>query len=295
MVRPAAFAFNEQTAVSNAFQQTPGEESGISEKAVAEFDAMVAQLRAAGVDVWVIADTPEPVKPDAVFPNNWISTHSDGTIVLYPMCTPNRRLERRDDLVAQLRENYQVSRILDLSAAEQEGRFLEGTGSIVFDHEARMAYACLSVRTDSSLLQELCREIGYTPFTFHATDEQGQDIYHTNVIMGIGSGYAVLCLDSVRDTVEKEGLIQSLQQAGKAIIDISQEQVKVFAGNVLSLKNNNAEPLLAPSASACASLQPAQKAILEQYTQLLPLSIPLIESIGGGSVRCTMAQNFLPL
>lgn len=294
MVRPAAFAFNEQTAVSNVFQQAPEDLSGIREKALAEFDAAVQQLESAGVSVWVVEDTADPVKPDAVFPNNWISTHSDGTIVLYPMCTPNRRLERRADVVAALQAGYGVSRVIDLSAYEQQGRFLEGTGSIVFDHESRIAYACLSVRTDAGILDELCRQIGYRAFTFRAKDENGQDIYHTNVMMGIASAYAVVCLECIADPAEREQLVCLLEQSGKTIIAISQNQVKAFAGNVLSLQRTNGAPLLALSASAEAALEPEQKARLEQFTTLLPLAIPLIEAIGGGSVRCTIAQNFLP-
>jgi hypothetical protein len=293
MVRPAHFGYNEQTAESNSFQNIVQDITDISLKAIAEFDTAVATLKEAGIEVWVIEDTTDVIKPDAIFPNNWISTHEDGTIVIYPMLTPNRRAERRNDVVEKLQAQYQVSKLVDLSNYESQRQFLEGTGSIVFDHEARLAYACLSPRTDLPVLQHLCREIGYQPIVFHSEDEYGKAIYHTNVIMGMGMGFVVICLESVKNKQEQELLVKHFEQSDKEIIDISFEQVKFFAGNVLALKNNNDLQVLALSLSALNVLTDEQKKQLDKYCQILPLNIPTIETIGGGSVRCMMAQNFL--
>ena len=293
MVRPAHFAFNEQTAESNSFQNAPEDISGVQTKVWAEFDAAVATLRNAGVDVWVIEDTDDVIKPDAVFPNNWISTHEDGTIVLYPMLTPNRRAERRLDIVESLKENFEVSRILDLSGYEVGDEFLEGTGSIVFDHEARLAYACLSPRTHLRVLQHLCQEIGYKPIIFHSADEQGQDIYHTNVVMGIAKGFVMICLESVKDEEERALLKASFETSGKEIIDISFNQLKSFGGNVLAVLGESGESYLAISLTAYTSLSERQKERISRHSKVLPISIPTIETIGGGSVRCMLAQNFL--
>lgn len=293
MVRPAHFAYNEQTAESNSFQNIPQDSTDIQSEVEAEFDAAVATLRDAGVDVWVIEDTEDEIKPDAIFPNNWISTHEDGTIVLYPMLTANRRAERRIDVVEYLKANNKVTRVLDLSAYESTNEFLEGTGSIVFDHEARIAYACLSPRTHLSVLQQLCSELGYKSIIFHSTDEHGQDVYHTNVIMGVAKGFAVVCLESVKDEAERNLLVNSIKESGKEIIDISFAQVKAFGGNVLAVSNKEGKQFLALSASAYYSFTEKQIEAIEQYARLLPISIPTIETIGGGSLRCMLAQNFL--
>jgi hypothetical protein len=293
MVRPAHFAFNEQTAESNSFQNAPEDISGMQTKVLAEFDSAVATLRNVGVDVWVIEDTDDIIKPDAIFPNNWISTHEDGTIVLYPMLTPNRRAERRMDIVESLNENFEVSRILDLSSYEDTNEFLEGTGSIVFDHEARLAYTCLSPRTHLSVLQHLCDEIDYKPVVFHSVDEKGQDVYHTNVVMGIAKEFVIICLESVRDEKERALLANSFETSGKEIIDISFKQVKSFAGNVLAINNESGETHLALSETAYCSLNENQKERISRHAVFLPISIPTIETIGGGSIRCMLAQNFL--
>lgn len=293
MVRPAHFGYNEQTAVSNTFQQKPGEHKDLGGLVLGEFDEAVASIRAKGIAVWVIEDRSNPICPDAVFPNNWISTHEDGTIVLYPMLTPNRRAERRADVVEQLKDWCVVSRVLDLSQYEQEERFLEGTGSIVFDHSAKTAYACLSPRTDKMILEVLCRELGYEPLTFRAVNEDGIEIYHTNVVMGIGPGYAVICLDAIRDQQEREQIVDTLNRSAKEIVAISQEQMNQFGGNVLALHNSSGQSFLALSESAYNSLTPEQIAIIKQYSELIPIAIPTIETIGGGSVRCMIAQNFL--
>lgn len=293
MVRPAHFAYNEQTAESNSFQNIPQDNTDIQSTALAEFDTAVATLRNAGIDVWVVEDTEDVIKPDAIFPNNWISTHEDGTIVLYPMLTPNRRAERRMDVVEYLKANNEVKRLIDLSHYESNNKFLEGTGSIVFDHEARIAYASLSPRTHLAVLQDLCQQINYKPIVFHSTDEQGQDVYHTNVIMGVAKGFAVVCLDSIKDAAERKQLVQSIEDSGKEIIDISFAQVKAFGGNVLAVCNKEGKQFLALSSSAYFSFTETQKERIEQYATLLPINIPTIETIGGGSVRCMLAQNFL--
>ena len=293
MVRPAHFAFNEQTAGSNAFQNIPQDCTDIQSKVEVEFDAAVAALRQAGVDVWVIEDTGDAIKPDAIFPNNWISTHEEGTIVLYPMLTPNRRAERRIDVVEYLKANNSVKRVLDLSHYESSNAFLEGTGSIVFDHEARIAYACLSPRTHLTVLQDLCQQINYKPIVFHSTDEQGQDVYHTNVIMGVAKGFVVVCLESVKNEAERDLLVNSIKDSGKEIVAISFAQVKSFGANVLAVSNKEDKQFLALSASAHLSFTQKQIEAIEQYATLLPISIPTIEQIGGGSLRCMLAQNFL--
>lgn len=295
MIRPAHFGFNEQTAGSNVFQQLPEHYTGLSEQAIQEFDGAVAQLRQAGAEVFVFDDDPQVIRPDAVFPNNWISTHSDGTLILYPMFSPNRRLERRKEIVDQLGQTYAISRILDYSGEEARDQYLEGTGSIVFDHEARIAYACRSPRTHEGLLRKLCAEIGYEALVFQSTDPDGKEVYHTNVIMGIATAYAVVCLESIRDIQERQRVISALSGAGKEIIDISWAQTLEFAGNVLELRGKNGASLLAVSAKAFAAFTPIQKERIEKHSNIVALSIPTIETIGGGSVRCMIAQNFLPL
>lgn len=294
MVRPAHFGFNEQTAASNVFQNLPDENHNLAEKAKIEFDTAVAQLRSAGVNIRVFDDDADIIRPDAVFPNNWISTHEDGTLVLYPMCTPNRRLERSAYIVSELETNFQVRRILDYTGAEEEQQFLEGTGSIVFDHRARNAYACLSPRTSENLLKKLCSELNYHPIIFRSTDPKGTEVYHTNVIMGIAADYAIVCLESIRNEREQEQVVTALVESGKEIIEISWEQTLQFAGNVLELEDGDGNSLLALSAKAFAAFTPKQVEHIKKYSNLVPLAIPTIETIGGGSVRCMIAQNFLP-
>ncbi|TYZ14201.1 amidinotransferase [Hymenobacter lutimineralis] len=296
LVRPTRFAFNAETALSNHFQQTIGGLSAeeVQTRAFAEFDAMAAQLRAHDMTVVVFDDTPEPHTPDAVFPNNWLTLHPDGRVLLYPMCAPNRRAERRPDILAALAQQFQIREVVDLSGAEQQGRFLEGTGSIIFDHIHRVAYACLSPRTDAALFRQVADQLGYRAVVFHAQDAQGQEIYHTNVMMGLGARFAVVCLDSIRDATERADVVDSLTATGHQIITISLEQVSRFAGNVLTLQPTRGRELLAMSQSAFEAFTPAQRTALAHYCELLPLSIPTIETIGGGSVRCMLAEIFLP-
>ena len=292
LVRPASFSYNKQTARSNAFQTiTALSPVEIQTKALEEFDAFVMTLRTAGIQVEVFEDTPEPIKPDAVFPNNWISVHEDGTIVLYPMCTPNRRLERKQAVLDWLDEEKPFITIIDYTVYEDQGRFLEGTGSIVFDHLNKKAYACLSPRTDQGLFENLMVHLGYTAISFNASDKANQAIYHTNVMMSIGKGFVVICLESIKSKLERQEVIQELEKSGLDIVRISLEQVEHFAGNMLALRIGE-QQVLVLSQSAFDCLTTEQKEQLEQYTKLLALPIPTIELIGGGSARCMITEVF---
>jgi hypothetical protein len=295
LIKPSGFSFNNETALSNSFQQqTNLSNTVIQQKITEEFDGFVRTLRSKGINVLVIDDTKLPTKPDAVFPNNWASYHADGTVVLYPMCAPNRRLEKRPEILNMIRQHYKVSNIIDLSAYELTNRFLEGTGSIIFDHINRIAYACISPRTDKELFEQVSKQLNYNPVPFYAYNAKGIAIYHTNVMMCIAEKFAVICLDSISNNEESEMVSQTLLQTGHKIISISFEQMNSFAGNMLALKNNTGKDLLAMSQSAFDSLTADQKCMIEQYSEIVPLSIPTIESIGGGSARCMIAEIFLP-
>ena len=292
LVRPANFSFNEETQASNVFQKKSDDDPAtVKQKASAEFDAFAEALKSRGVNVFVFDDTTEPAKTDAVFPNNWISLHADGTVVLYPMLSANRRLERRSDIIESLEEKFEITNIIDLTAHESGDRFLEGTGSIVFDHENKIAYASLSPRTDRGLFVQLCEELKYSPVTFTARDRDGSVIYHTNVMMCVGERFAVVCLESITDAYERSIISDKLLSTGHEITDITFDQMSSFAGNMLALDND----LLVMSQSAFDSLTGKQKLTLEKYCELLPLAIPTIETVGGGSARCMIAEIFLPL
>lgn len=295
MVRPANFAANPETASSNAFQGAM-DLPDAAERALAEFDAAVAGLRAAGVTVVVIEDIPAARAPDAVFPNNWFSTHADGTVVLYPMQAVNRRRERRLDVFDRLRDEHgrRTRRLLDLSFHETRGTFLEGTGSLVLDRAGRVAFACRSPRTDARLLEEWAAELGYAVCLFDAVDSRGQAIYHTNVMMGLGTRFAVVALDCVPEAQERDDLAERLAAGGREVIDISPAQVDQFLGNLLELRDGAGRALVALSARAAAALEPAQRRALERHARLVALDIPTIETCGGGSVRCMLAEVFLP-
>lgn len=294
LVKPAHFTFNLETAGSNAFQNDiPEKEETIKQRVLSEFDNFTATLRSKGVDVMVVDDTPLPQKPDAVFPNNWASFHEDGTIVLYPMYAPNRRLERRQDIIEGIRKNFVVHHVLDLSRYESEHKFLEGTGSIVFDHLHKIAYACLSPRTDKELFVETCRHLNYQPIYFIAEDAQGKQIYHTNVMMCVAEKFAVICLASISNPQERQIVVSSLTNTGHDIVDITFEQMNQFAGNMLELRGKDGKLFLAMSQSSYDALTAAQKKKIEQYCELLPLYINTIETIGGGSARCMIAEVFL--
>lgn len=292
MIRPATFGFNAETALSNAFQRDEATQN-MHKKALAEFDGMVKTLHEAGLTVHVFEDTPQPEKPDAVFPNNWVSLHAHGTLVLYPMLAKNRRLERRMDVLEQLRHDFIVTRLLDLTEAELENRFLEGTGSIVFDHISKTAFACRSPRTDEKLLKQLCAALGYSPICFNAFDASGRAIYHTNVLLAIGTSWAVCCAEAIPAS-QRNVIVRHLEVGGRQLIPISQKQMASFVGNMLELADARGNKLILLSETAYQSLSTKQKASLQKHAKLLPIAIPTIEKIGGGSVRCMVAEIFLP-
>ncbi|QKJ33168.1 amidinotransferase [Mucilaginibacter mali] len=296
MIRPVSFGFNPQTAGSNAFQKADAEQQQVQDKALQEFDNFVSILRANGVNVIVIDDTAEPHTPDSIFPNNWVSFHSTGDILLYPMQAENRRLERREDIITQLEDQFAVRHVIDLSRYEQQHKFLEGTGSMVLDRENQLAYACLSPRTDKDVLDDFCRQTGYSPVLFHAFDQHGQAIYHTNVLMCMAERFVVICLDSITDPKERETVVASFYSTQKNIFDISFEQMNQFAGNMLEVFNAEGESLLVMSGSAYRSLSPQQVHTLQQFSRLVYADIPTIERNGGGSARCMMAEvRLVPL
>jgi hypothetical protein len=283
-IRPARFGYNAETAVNNAFQQAGDD---VHPAALREFDAWVTVLRAHNVAVTVIDDTPEPHTPDAVFPNNWISFHHT-TACLYPMFAPNRRLERK--ALKTIQSLFPIRRMIDLTHYEAQGMFLEGTGSMVLDRRLRIAYACLSPRTNIDVLDDFCRQMGYIPIVFHATDANGQPVYHTNVMMCVADEFAVVCLESIADRQERSHLISALRTTGKEIVAISRTQMACFAGNMLQIRNTAGRRILALSASARRALTAEQRRELERYNPLLSSDVQTIERHGGGSVRCMMAE-----
>jgi hypothetical protein len=291
MIRPASFGFNPQTAASNAFQQPV--EGEVAAQARDEFDKMVIGLQAHEIAVTVVEDTPEPVKTDAVFPNNWFSTHGDGTVVLYPMESEMRRRERRPEVVERLRAQFQVEHVVDLTGYEQEDRYLEGTGSLVFDHAHRKVYACRSSRTNVALVEQLAQKLGYQAVVFQAFDAQGKAIYHTNVLMCIGQKFAVVCLEAIPEE-DIDRVLDSLNQDGHQIIAISFWQMEGFAGNMLEVQNVHGEPYLLMSQAAFERLVPGQVNAIGEFAEPLPIQIPTIEKVGGGSVRCMVAGIHLP-
>lgn len=293
MIEPVNFGFNPETASNNYFQhQDNNNEGKIQVLALQEFRQMVEGLHQKGVKVEVIQDTPAPCTPDSIFPNNWVSFHEEGYTIIYPMFAPNRRLERRCDLLAR----FGKERLLvDYTTWEDQGAFLEGTGSMVLDRGNRIAYACLSPRTDAALFQRFCEEQRYTPIAFeafHLVEGQYSPIYHTNVMMALGSKFAVICLESIHNEKQRRAVELSLKETGHEIVPISLEQVNHFVGNMLEVQGDEDKALLCLSTSALSALTFTQKQILNQYVELLPFSIPTIERIGGGGVRCMMAEVF---
>ncbi len=290
MIRPATFFFNEQTAGTNAFQQqAAANRQQVLAQAQQEFDTMVDQLRAHHIEVFVVADTPEPEKPDAIFPNNWVSFHHDGRVILYPMMAPNRRHERRIDILEWLRQTFIITEVLDESTYEQEGKFLEGTGSLIFDHAHQAVYASRSARTHEELVMRVASLLNYQAVVFDAVDEQGLPIYHTNVMLWVGSGVAVVCLDAVHSEADQDALLDSFARAGHRVVAISYAQMKAFAGNMLEVADADGMPYILLSQTAFNSLLPGQINALSKTAELLPLAVPTIERYGGGSVRCMVA------
>ncbi len=291
MIRPSSFGYNAETATTNAFQHQ-SDAGNVLAAARTEFDGVVGRLRAAGVDVMVLDDQPKFQTPDAVFPNNWFSTDRDGTIVLYPIHAPNRRRERRSDVIDALRARFSVSRIADFSRFEAESAALEGTGSLVFDHRARRAYAALSPRTQDRVLEAFAEDLGYEVVTFRTDDGSGKPIYHTNVLLAIGSAFAVVCPDVIAGG-DRERVRHHLGQ-GRTLIEISRDQMFDFAGNILELATAGGGRVIVLSETAHAALSSAQRDRMTGLSELLPVAIPTIERVGGGGVRCMLAELRLP-
>jgi hypothetical protein len=300
MIRPVAFRMNEQTAVNNYYQKvlentTP---ATVNAKAQQEFDAFVDKLRNVGVNVIVVEDTLNPDTPDSIFPNNWISFHENGDVVLYPMFAENRRLERREEILDMLEEKgFAVQDIMDYTSAEEDDIFLEGTGSIILDRANAKAYCALSPRADEELFIEFCEDFDLAPVIFEAyqtVNGERKHIYHTNVMMCIGETFAVICADCIDDKQERKMVLDNLKNDGKDIILITEEQVNNFAGNMLEVKGTNGQRYVVMSQSAYLSLTPEQIKKLESHTQILYSSLDTIEACGGGSARCMMAEVFLP-
>jgi len=293
MIRPVDFKFNAQTAGNNKFQQA-SEQKDVQQQALKEFDGFVAMLRTNGVEVMVIDDTLTPETPDSIFPNNWVSFHDNGEVILYPMFSENRRVERRPEILAQINQHFKIGKITDLSTYEAENIFLEGTGSLVLDRVHQIAYACLSLRTNEKVLADFCTKTGYTAVVFNSVDDKGFPIYHTNVMMCIGDQFAVVCFDSIPNRTEKEKLRQSLMATHKTIIEISFDQMNQFAGNMLQVKNKANESLLVMSEQAYLSLKHNQIEALEKHCKLVYAPLYTIEKNGGGSARCMLAEIHLP-
>lgn len=300
MIRPVQFRMNEQTAVNNYYQKTIEHltPDAVNALAVEEFDAFVQKLQEAGIQVVVVDDTKEFDTPDSIFPNNWISFHQNGTIALYPMFAENRRLERKESVVEAVEEKgFSIKHVVDYTEAEQENLFLEGTGSIILDREYQKAYCALSPRADEQLFIEFCEDFDFFPVIFSAyqtVNQKREKIYHTNVMMCIGTTFAVICLDSIDDKKERKNVINHLKKDNKDIIEITEDQVNQFAGNMLQLLGKNNTPFLIMSQSAFDSLRADQLSKLEKHTKIISSSLQTIEACGGGSARCMMAEIFLP-
>lgn len=300
MIRPVSFRMNEQTAVNNYYQKIIDNilPETVNAKAQQEFDAYVEKLRGIGVHVVVVNDNAEFDTPDSIFPNNWVSFHENGNVGLYPMFAENRRLERREDILITLEEaGFVINQIVDYTSAENENVFLEGTGSVILDRVNRKAYCALSPRADENLFIEFCEDFEFTPVIFTANQTVNgtrMAIYHTNVMMCVGESFAVICLSSIDDKKERKNVIKHLKEDGKDIIDITEEQVNNFAGNMLQVKGSNDELYLIMSQAAYDSLTAFQLKTLEKHTKILSSSLDTIEACGGGSARCMMAEVFLP-
>jgi hypothetical protein len=298
MIRPVNFGRNEETAVNNYYQKTlDASEEEIQQKARQEFDAFVDKLRSEGVTVEVVEDTPEPFKPDSIFPNNWVSFHDNGDVWLYPMYAPSRRVERRDDILDSLKGKYKINDIHSLADWEQKEKFLEGTGSMIFDRPNNIAYAAISERTDEEVLDDFEERSGMEVVRFHAYQTVGNErkpIYHTNVMMFVGERVAVVCLDSIDDSMERRYVVQKLESSEKEIVEITEAQTEQFAGNMLQVASQNGERKIVMSKAAYESLTNHQIERLSQHGKLVYSDLQTIETLGGGSARCMMAEVFLP-
>ena len=299
MIRPINFRMNEQTAVNNYFQEDLSlRDSLINLKAQKEFDDYVDKLRKFGVEVIVVSDNQENDTPDSVFPNNWVSFHNDGTMAIYPMFAENRRLERREDIILELeKEGFLIENIVDYTSAEDQNIFLEGTGSMILDRQNKIAYCAISPRADEELFIEFCEDFEYTPVIFTANqtvDNSREAIYHSNVMMCIAETFSVICLSCIDDKKERKNVISHLKKSGKEIIDITEKQMHQFAGNMLQVKGKNNELFLVMSQAAYNSLTKEQIKKIEKHCNIISSSLETIETCGGGSARCMMAEVFLP-
>ncbi|MDG1759238.1 MAG: arginine deiminase-related protein [Flavobacteriaceae bacterium] len=299
MIRPAQFRMNEQTAVNNYFQAQAGmTPEAVEKKAQEEFDTYVSVLREKGVQVTVVQDTLDPDTPDALFPNNWVSFHQDATVALYPMFAENRRLERREAVLEILEEDgFIIDQVMDYTAAEDSGIFLEGTGSLILDRVHKKAYCALSSRADEELFIEFCEDFEYTPVIFTANQTvEGKrlPIYHTNVMMCFAETFAVICSDSIDDKKARKAVLNHLKEDGKEVIAISEVQMHSFAGNMLQVLGSNETPYLVMSITAYESLQPDQLSKIRKHCEIIHADLSTIETCGGGSARCMMAEVFLP-
>ena len=297
MIEPVAFGYNAQTAENNYFQV---EQKGADtqSKALVEFNNFVEKLRNKGINVIAVKDTLEPHTPDSIFPNNWVSFHKDGKVVLYPMFAPNRRAERRMDILETLKNNgFKITEIDDFTASENENKFLEGTGSMIFDHDNKIAYGSVSLRLDEELFKEFCTKYGFTPVVFHSYQNAGDQrlpIYHTNVMMCVADKFVVICLDCIDDELEREKVQEVIKSSGKEIIEISEDQLQQFAGNMLQVQNSEEKKFLVMSQTAYQSLKPEQINSIEKYCEIIYSDLNTIEVNGGGSARCMLAEVFLP-
>ena len=300
MIRPINFRMNEQTAVNNYYQKARENilPESIKIKAQHEFDNLVETLRVNGVNVVVVNDTDEFDTPDAIFPNNWISFHENGTVGLYPMFAENRRLERREDVLLELEnKGFKINDIIDYTEAEDENVFLEGTGSVVLDRVNRKAYCALSPRADEGLFIEFCEDFEYSPVVFTANQTVNGNriaIYHTNVMMCVAENFAIICLEAIDDKKERKHVVKQLKEDGKEVIAISEDQVNHFTGNMLQVRGASEKPYLVMSTSAYTVLNDAQVSAIEEHCEILSSDLDIIETLGGGSARCMMAEVFLP-
>ena len=298
MIRPINFGYNEETAKDNHYQIKELTYNNVNERAQKEFDNMVLNLRQNGVSVHVFQDDENEYTPDSIFPNNWVSFHENGDVGLYPMCAENRRMERRPEVLDFLEnEGFTISNIVDYSSAESENKFLEGTGSMILDRENRLAYCSISNRSNEDLFIEFCEDFEFTPIIFNSFQTVGNKrlpIYHTNVMMCVTTDYVIVCLDSIDDKKQRKNVSSFIKESGKKLIEISENQVESFAGNMLELVNDKGESILVMSKSAEDSLNENQKNIITEYSRIISSDINTIETCGGGSTRCMMAEIFLP-
>ena len=297
MIEPIAFGYNAETAENNYFQI---EQKGadIQSKALAEFKIFVEKLKNKGINVITIKDTIDPHTPDSIFPNNWVSFHNDGKVVLYPMFATNRRVERREDIIESIKnQGFEVAEIDDWSLPEIQGHFLEGTGSMIFDHDNKIAYGSVSLRLDENLFREFCAKYDFTPVVFHSFQTVGEErlpIYHTNVMMCVADKFVVICLDCIDNELERSKVIETIKNSGKEIIEISEEQMQQFAGNMLQVQNKDGKKFLVMSQTAYQSLNAEQISNIEKYCEIIYSDLNTIEVNGGGSARCMLAEVFLP-